>query len=65
MIPPDEQLMTPREVASALGVDSRTVDRWRREGRIASIETPGGQHRFRRADVEAHITGSESPPRPS
>ena len=63
MIPPEEQLMTPREVASALGVDSRTVGRWRREGRIASIVTPGGTHRFRRADVEAHLAASESPRR--
>jgi excisionase family DNA binding protein len=65
-IPYDEQLMSPGEVARALGVDSRTVARWTREGRIAAIRTPGGERRYRRADVDEQIAASEyPPPRPS
>ena len=56
-----DTLMTAAEVALALGVDSRTVGRWAREGRITWITTPGGRRRYRRADVKAQIAASESP----
>jgi excisionase family DNA binding protein len=32
-------------------VDPKTVTRWASTGRIGSIRTPGGHHRFRESEV--------------
>lgn len=53
--PPD--LMTPGEVAEAFRVDPKTVARWAKAGKIASIRTIGGHRRYARADVEALLRG--------
>ena len=61
---PDEDLLTPREVAKMLGVTVTTVSRWARSGHLeAAAVTPAGQRRYRRADVlallEVHGAGPE------
>lgn len=48
----DHGYLNGREAAALLGVSTRTVTRWAREGRIATKRTPGGQRRFARHDVE-------------
>ncbi|MGH3377868.1 MAG: helix-turn-helix domain-containing protein [Actinoallomurus sp.] len=49
---PDDALLTPREVAALVGVTVTTVSRWARAEILkASTLTPGGQRRYRRADV--------------
>ena len=57
MIAPDsdDDLLTPREVAEICGVSAVTVGRWARDGVLKPfMRTPGGQRRYRRADVRAH-----------
>ena len=54
-----ERLWTPGEVAKLLRVDPKTVSRWALAGRIFSIRTPGGHHRFRDADVRALLREEE------
>ena len=46
-------LLTPREAAEMFGVNANTLARWVRAGRLASVTTPGGHRRYRRADVHA------------
>ncbi|GAA1683951.1 BldC family transcriptional regulator [Fodinicola feengrottensis] len=48
-----ERLLTPAEVAVLFRVDPRTVRRWAIAGRLPSVRTLGGHHRFAEADVEA------------
>ena len=48
-------MMTPGEVASAFRVDTRTLARWCRDGKIPYITTPGGHRRYPRAEVEKLI----------
>ena len=49
---PDDDLLTPREVAALTGVTVTTVARWARAEILkAAALTPGGQRRFRRGDV--------------
>lgn len=48
---PDDELLTPGEVAQLLRVDPKTVTRWAATGKIASVRTPGGHRRFWRSDV--------------
>lgn len=47
----DEALLTTAEVADLFGVDSGTVIRWGRSGRLPSIRTPGGRRRYRASEV--------------
>ena len=46
-----ERLLTVQEVCQHLQIDRDTLWRWRRAGRITALRTPGGQLRFREADV--------------
>ena len=55
------ELLTPGEVARALRVDPKTVTRWAHSGRLPSVRTPGGHHRFYREDVERLLAGEGAP----
>jgi excisionase family DNA binding protein len=48
---PDDDLLTPREVAELFGVRTTTIARWAREGRLSPLRTPGGHRRYSRGDV--------------
>lgn len=54
------ELMTPAEVAALFRVDPKTVARWAKQGRIASIRTLGGHRRFRREAVMALLLEQET-----
>lgn len=45
--------MTPGEVARMFRADPKSVTRWANADKIPSIRTPGGQRRYREADVQA------------
>jgi excisionase family DNA binding protein len=59
-IPADERLMTPAEGAAAFRVDSKTVSRWAKAGKIDFIRTVGGHRRFREAEVRALLNGGRT-----
>jgi excisionase family DNA binding protein len=46
-------LLTPRQAAELLGVNTNTLARWVRAGMLPAVTTPGGHRRYRRADVRA------------
>ena len=48
-----EQLLTPAEAAKAFAVTPQQLARWRKAGKIPTVKTLGGHHRFREADVRA------------
>jgi len=62
--PESEQLLTPSEVAALFRVDPKTVTRWAKAGKLASIRTLGGQRRYRASEVyallESHAPGRSS-----
>lgn len=43
------------EVARLAGVTIPTVRNWERAGKLTAARTPGGQRRFRLADVQAML----------
>lgn len=47
----EPELMTPRQVADLFHVDSKTVTRWAKGGKLPAIRTLGGHRRFRREVV--------------
>jgi excisionase family DNA binding protein len=49
-------LMTLAEVAAAFQVNKQTVTRWRKNGKITGVRTPGGLY-FPRAEIEAILAG--------
>jgi excisionase family DNA binding protein len=58
-------LLTPSQVAKMLNVNPRTVSRWAREGRIQHVRTPGGQHRFWRAEIDAYLEKDDTTTQPT
>lgn len=50
--PRRERLLKPEDLAAVFGVHPRTVTGWAAKGRLPYIRTPGGQYRFRPADVD-------------
>lgn len=45
--------LSPRQAAAHLGVHEDTLKRWANEGKVRGWRTPGGQWRFRQADLDA------------
>ena len=56
------EMLTASQAADMLGVDKRTILRFARDGKLRSQRTPGGQHRFRRVDVERLASGDAARP---
>lgn len=51
-----ETLLMPREVAAMFRVDTKTVLRWAHDGKLPSVRTLGGHHRFPAAAVHELLT---------
>ena len=54
-----EPLLTPAQVASIFKVDSKTVSRWAKQGKLTSYRTPGGHRRYKEAEVLALLRRPE------
>ncbi len=54
------ELLTPGEVAVLFRVDTKTVTRWARAGKISAVRTLGGHRRFRRAEIESVLRSEEA-----
>jgi excisionase family DNA binding protein len=52
---PDEDLLTPSEVAALFRVNPKTVTRWARAGKISAIRTLGGHRRFRASEIRKFL----------
>ncbi|WP_055566030.1 BldC family transcriptional regulator [Streptomyces atriruber] len=48
-----EKLLTPGEVAEIFRVDTKTVARWAKAGKLTSVRTLGGHRRYRDSEVRA------------
>jgi excisionase family DNA binding protein len=56
---PTNSLLTPAEVAAAFRVDPKTVTRWAKSGKLASIRTLGGHRRYLESEVLAKLSDAE------
>ena len=54
-----EPLMTKKEAAQILGVTERTIDNYRKEGRLRATKFGNGAVRFDPADLRAGIEGAK------
>jgi excisionase family DNA binding protein len=55
----EEKLLRVAEAAEILQVHPQTLRDWERHGSIVAVRTPGGQRRFRLADVLALRDGGK------
>lgn len=55
------RLLTPSEVAALFRVDPKTVTRWAKAGRLDSVRTPGGHHRFWEEQILAMVEAGQIP----
>ena len=55
-----EVLLTPAEVAALFRVDPKTVTRWAQAGKLTSIRTLGGHHRYRESEVRELLKSTQS-----
>lgn len=53
-----EPLLTPGQVAAMFGVDSKTVTRWAKSGKLTALRTTGGHRRYRQSDIQALLEGA-------
>jgi excisionase family DNA binding protein len=60
-----EPLLTPSEVAEMFGVDTATVSRWERAGRLRAVRTLGGHRRFRESEIRALRAAVDGPFHPA
>jgi excisionase family DNA binding protein len=56
--PDDQKLLTPAEVAQLFSVNPKTVMRWTKKGKLSSVRTLGGHHRYHESEVYALLAGS-------
>lgn len=54
-----DKLLLMKEACEALGVTTKTIQRWDKEGKIRIVRTPGGRRRIPLSEVE-RILGKES-----
>jgi excisionase family DNA binding protein len=55
----DDKLLTAKDLARILGVDSTTIQNWVRAGQIPSVKLSARTRRFRRSAVEEWLRQSE------
>ena len=55
-----EALLSPAEVAALFRVDSKTVTRWAKAGKLTSLRTLGGHRRYREAEVRTLLGRMDS-----
>jgi excisionase family DNA binding protein len=57
----DDELLTPAEVGRLFRVAPKTVTRWARAGKLSSVRTLGGHHRYRANEIRRLLwtSGSE------
>jgi excisionase family DNA binding protein len=47
----DDELLTPAEVGRLFRVAPKTVTRWAKAGKLSSVRTLGGHHRYRANEI--------------
>jgi molybdopterin-binding protein len=55
-------MLTPREAARLLGVSYATVKQWILNGKLKTVQTPGGHHRVAEATLKPFFTKDKMKP---
>ena len=55
-------LMTPREASRMMGISYPTIKKWILDGKLKTVQTPGGHHRLSEASLRPYITADRQKP---
>jgi molybdopterin-binding protein len=55
MIGARSNLMTPREASRLMGISYPTIKKWILDGKLKTVQTPGGHHRLSEASLRPFI----------
>ena len=55
-------LLKPREAAAILGISYPTVKQWILNGKLRTVQTPGGHHRISQADLKPFLKDDATRP---
>ena len=58
-LPTMPKLYTPRDAAQVLGISYPTLKQWIYQGKIKSVQTPGGHHRIPEAEIDRFLPKAE------
>lgn len=58
------QLLTPREASRMLGISYPTIKKWILEGKIKTVQTPGGHHRLSQSSLRPFLKADNARPDP-
>lgn len=54
-MPDSTPLLTPREAANMLGISYPTIKQWILNGKLKTVQTPGGHHRISQAALKPFL----------
>ena len=60
----DRPMLTPREAARLLGVSYATIKQWILNGKLKTVQTPGGHHRLSEAALKPFLLKDKMKPGP-
>jgi molybdopterin-binding protein len=55
-------LLTPREAASILGISYATIKQWILNGKLKTVQTPGGHHRIAESTLKPFLASDKRKP---
>ena len=58
----DNPMLTPREAARLLGVSYATIKQWILNGKLKTVQTPGGHHRLSEATLKPFLQRDKMKP---
>lgn len=61
-MPDSTPLLTPREAANMLGISYPTIKQWILNGRLKTVQTPGGHHRISQASLQPFLENDKRKP---
>jgi molybdopterin-binding protein len=61
-MPTTKQMLTPREASRMLGVSYPTIKQWILNGKLKTVQTPGGHHRLSESALKPFLTKDKMKP---
>jgi molybdopterin-binding protein len=61
-MPDSTPLLTPREAANMLGISYPTIKQWILNGKLKTVQTPGGHHRISQAALKPFLARDKRKP---
>ena len=58
------KLYTPRDAAQVLGISYASLKQWIYQGKLKSVQTPGGHHRIPESEIDRLLPRVASPALP-